>query len=215
MATVERYAAKSVFDPPAYSQAIKVTGAQTILFIAGQVAYDDKGGPAHQRRLHRPGARVFQALKAQVEAGGGTMQNIVKVNTYLTDARTAPSSSRCARSSSARRARVDAGRGGRPRPARVADRGRGHRGHLSGLGRAMADEINPFIFRAYDVRGKVGRDVVPEVFEPVGRAYGTLVRRKGGRASPSAWTTGSARRRSRRRSPAAAWPRAWTSSTSA
>ena len=42
-------------------------------------------------------------------------------------------------------------------------------------------EINPFIFRAYDVRGKVGRDVAPEVFEPVGRAYGTLVRRKGGR----------------------------------
>ncbi len=41
--------------------------------------------------------------------------------------------------------------------------------------------VNPFIFRAYDVRGKVGIDVTPEVFELVGRAYGTLVRRKGGR----------------------------------
>ena len=87
MATVERYAAKSVFDPPAYSQGIKVTGAQTILFIAGQVAYDDKGGPAHKGDFAAQARSVFQALKAQVEAGGGTMQNIVKVNTYLTDAR--------------------------------------------------------------------------------------------------------------------------------
>jgi len=42
-------------------------------------------------------------------------------------------------------------------------------------------ELNPFIFRAYDVRGKVGIDITPEVFEFVGRAYGTLVARTGGR----------------------------------
>ena len=90
MATVERYAAKSVFDPPAYSQAIKVTGAQTILFIAGQVAYDDKGGPAHKGDFAAQARSVFQALKAQVEAGGGTMDNIVKINTYLTDIRNRP-----------------------------------------------------------------------------------------------------------------------------
>ena len=42
-------------------------------------------------------------------------------------------------------------------------------------------DVNPFIFRAYDVRGKVGSDLTPEVFELVGRAYGTLVSRKGGR----------------------------------
>ncbi len=42
-------------------------------------------------------------------------------------------------------------------------------------------DLNPYIFRAYDVRGKVGIDITPPVFEQVGRAYGTLVRRKGGR----------------------------------
>jgi len=41
--------------------------------------------------------------------------------------------------------------------------------------------INPYIFRAYDVRGKVGIDITPEVFAEVGRAYGTLIRRRGGR----------------------------------
>ena len=40
--------------------------------------------------------------------------------------------------------------------------------------------INPYIFRAYDVRGKVGIDITPEVFAEVGRAYGTLIRRRGG-----------------------------------
>ena len=42
-------------------------------------------------------------------------------------------------------------------------------------------DLNPYIFRAYDVRGKVGIDITPEVFEAVGRAYGTLIRRRGGR----------------------------------
>src|SRR5258705_6033043 len=43
-------------------------------------------------------------------------------------------------------------------------------------------ELNPYIFRAYDVRGKVGIDITPPVFELVGRAYGTLVKRRGGHA---------------------------------
>ena len=42
--------------------------------------------------------------------------------------------------------------------------------------------LNPFIFRAYDVRGKVGIDITPAVFTDVGRAFGTLIRRMGGRA---------------------------------
>ena len=42
--------------------------------------------------------------------------------------------------------------------------------------------LNPHIFRAYDVRGRVGDDVNPDVFRLVGTAYGTLIRRRGGRA---------------------------------
>jgi len=40
--------------------------------------------------------------------------------------------------------------------------------------------VNPHIFRAYDVRGKVGSDLTPEVARLLGRAYGSLIRRKGG-----------------------------------
>ena len=87
MVNIEPYAAKSVWDPPMYSQAVKVTGAQTILYIAGQVAYDAAGNPAHRGDFKAQARATLEALKAQVEAGGGTMKNIVKVNTYLTDIR--------------------------------------------------------------------------------------------------------------------------------
>jgi 2-iminobutanoate/2-iminopropanoate deaminase len=87
MAKIEPYAAKSVFDPPAYAQAVKVEGGRTMLFIAGQVAYDAKGGAAHAGDFKAQARACLEALQAQVEAGGGTMRDIVKVNTYLTDIR--------------------------------------------------------------------------------------------------------------------------------
>jgi phosphomannomutase/phosphoglucomutase len=40
------------------------------------------------------------------------------------------------------------------------------------------------IFREYDIRGIVGRDFGPEVSEPVGRAYGSLVRESAGTERP-------------------------------
>jgi 2-iminobutanoate/2-iminopropanoate deaminase len=87
MATIEPYAAKDVWDPPAYAQAVKVSSAQTILYIAGQVAYDAGGNAAHPRDFKSQARAALRALKAQVEAGGGTMRDVVKVNTYLTDIR--------------------------------------------------------------------------------------------------------------------------------
>lgn len=84
---IENVAAKSVFDPPAYSQAIKVTGAGTILFVSGQVDYDAKGGVGHSGDIAGQARAVFAALKAQVEAAGGTLSSIVKLNTYLVDVR--------------------------------------------------------------------------------------------------------------------------------
>jgi enamine deaminase RidA (YjgF/YER057c/UK114 family) len=84
---IESLAAKSVFDPPTYSQAIKVTGAQSIIFISGQVDYDAKGQPGHPGDFKAQARATYAAIKAQVEAAGGTLANIVKLNTYLVDVR--------------------------------------------------------------------------------------------------------------------------------
>jgi 2-iminobutanoate/2-iminopropanoate deaminase len=90
MPTITSYAAPGVFDPPAYAQAIKAEGAQTILYISGQLDYDAKGGCAHPGDFAGQAKGALAALKAQVEAGGGTMASIVKVNTYVTDMRYRP-----------------------------------------------------------------------------------------------------------------------------
>lgn len=87
MAKIEKYCAPGLYDPPAYSQAIKVTEAKSILFIAGQVAYDKDGAPLHRGDFRGQAREAFKAIKALVEAQGGTLANVVKINTYVTDIR--------------------------------------------------------------------------------------------------------------------------------
>ncbi|PMP66559.1 MAG: phosphomannomutase [Thermodesulfobacterium geofontis] len=41
-------------------------------------------------------------------------------------------------------------------------------------------KISPYIFREYDIRGKVGFDFTEEVVREIGRAYGTVIKRKRG-----------------------------------
>ena len=90
MASIQKYGAPGVFDPLGYSQAIKVTGAQAVLFLAGQVAYDKDGGAAHPGDFKAQARAVFGAVKALVEAGGGTLANVVKITTYVTDVKNRP-----------------------------------------------------------------------------------------------------------------------------
>ena len=87
MAKIEGYCPSGVYDPPTYTQGVKVTAAQTLLFLAGQVAYDKDGGVLHRGDFKGQAREAFRALKALVEAAGGTMDSIVKMNTYVTDMR--------------------------------------------------------------------------------------------------------------------------------
>src|SRR5260370_30773556 len=86
-AKIEKYCAPGVYDPPGYSQAIKVTGAQTILFLAGQVPYEMDGTVKHRGDFRGQARTVFGAVKALVEAGGGPLPNVGEITTYVTDVR--------------------------------------------------------------------------------------------------------------------------------
>ena len=90
MAKIEKYGAAGVYDPQGYSQGIKVTGAQTLLFTAGQVPYDAEGGVKHRGDFKAQARAVFAAIKALVEAGGGTLDSVVKITAYVTDVRYRP-----------------------------------------------------------------------------------------------------------------------------
>ena len=87
MATMEKFCAAGLFDPPTYSQGIKVTQAQTMLFLSGQVAYAADGSVACRGDFKEQARGALQAIKALVESQGGTMASIVKITTYVTDMR--------------------------------------------------------------------------------------------------------------------------------
>ena len=87
MPKIEKFSAVGMFDPPTYSQGVKVTEANTVLFLAGQVAYDKDGSVKHAGDFKAQAREVFRCIKSLVETAGGRMDNIVKLNTYLTDIR--------------------------------------------------------------------------------------------------------------------------------
>lgn len=87
MAKIEGFGAPGAYDPPTYTQAIKVTEAQTFLFLSGQTAREPDGSLAHPGDFAGQARTVLQAVQALVEAGGGTLDNLVKVNAYIADVR--------------------------------------------------------------------------------------------------------------------------------
>jgi enamine deaminase RidA (YjgF/YER057c/UK114 family) len=72
--------------PPGYTQVVEAMGPGRIVYIAGQLGYDAAGKQGGDFRTQA--TLVFENLKAAVESVGGHMDNIVKLNTYLTDIRT-------------------------------------------------------------------------------------------------------------------------------
>jgi enamine deaminase RidA (YjgF/YER057c/UK114 family) len=87
MVTIDKFCAPGVFDPATYSQGVKVTQAQSVLFLSGQVAYTAEGGVACRGDFKGQARGAFEAIKALVESQGGTVANIVKITTYVTDMR--------------------------------------------------------------------------------------------------------------------------------
>ena len=73
------------FEPATYSQGIRVTQAQTILFLSGQVAYTPDGGVACRGDFKGQARGAYEAIKALIESQGGTLANVIKITTYVTD----------------------------------------------------------------------------------------------------------------------------------
>jgi 2-iminobutanoate/2-iminopropanoate deaminase len=87
MPNIEKFCAPGVFDPATYSQGIKVSQAQTVLFLSGQVAYTADGGVACRGDFKGQARGAYEAIRALVESQGGTMANVIKITTYVTDMR--------------------------------------------------------------------------------------------------------------------------------
>lgn len=73
---------EGVMNAPSFSQAISVKGGRTV-YISGQVAWDEKGELVGKGDFPTQYRKALDNLKKTVEASGGTIADIVKVNTYI------------------------------------------------------------------------------------------------------------------------------------
>ncbi|SFX57713.1 RidA family protein [Marinospirillum alkaliphilum] len=65
-----------------YSQAVKVGNT---VYLSGQIALDPATMEVVSGGFEAQAVQVFENLKAVCEAAGGSMDEVVKVNLYLTD----------------------------------------------------------------------------------------------------------------------------------
>jgi reactive intermediate/imine deaminase len=74
----------SLSTPTGYTHVVAPQRGR-LVFIAGQVAADRSGAVVGKGDFKAQAKQVFENLKAAVEAAGGTMADIAKINTYVTD----------------------------------------------------------------------------------------------------------------------------------
>ena len=75
---------QTLSTPTGYSHVVEVSGGRTI-YIAGQVAFDKSGSVVGKGDFAVQTTQVFENLKSALAAVGATFDNVVKVNTYVTD----------------------------------------------------------------------------------------------------------------------------------
>ncbi len=76
---------KKLPDPrPRYTQGI-LTKPGKVLFIAGQTAVDEKGSVVGKGNIEAQATQVFENIKAVLKEAGGSLDNLVKTTTYITN----------------------------------------------------------------------------------------------------------------------------------
>ena len=75
---------KTIHQPNGYSYVAEISRGK-LVFISGQVALDSQGNLVGKDDYAAQTRQVFENLKAAVEAAGGTLKDIVKLNYYCVD----------------------------------------------------------------------------------------------------------------------------------
>ena len=65
-----------------YSRAVRV---ENLLFISGQISEDSKGEIVGEGDFGKQARKVFENLRAVVNAERGSLEDIIKITVYLTD----------------------------------------------------------------------------------------------------------------------------------
>jgi reactive intermediate/imine deaminase len=72
-------------DRRGFSQAWKVEGGRTAVFVSGQVSVSDDGQLAHEGDFAAQTRQVFENLRKVLKEAGATFDDVVKLGVFLTD----------------------------------------------------------------------------------------------------------------------------------
>jgi enamine deaminase RidA (YjgF/YER057c/UK114 family) len=70
-----------------YSNAVEVKGVGRLLFIAGQVAMDERGETVGKGDFTAQARQVFKNIGAILSGAGASFENVVQFTTYLVNSR--------------------------------------------------------------------------------------------------------------------------------
>ncbi len=82
--TVRHLNPAGLAKPTGYTHVVQVTGGRT-LYISGQIALDRAGSVVGQGDLGAQTRQVFENLRAALDAGGATFDDVVKITVFMTD----------------------------------------------------------------------------------------------------------------------------------
>jgi 2-iminobutanoate/2-iminopropanoate deaminase len=81
---IERIQPQELPESPLYSHVVRTGG---LVFIAGQVAQDERGNVVGRGDFEAQAVQVFENLKRALGAAGCDLTRLVKITIYVTDAR--------------------------------------------------------------------------------------------------------------------------------
>jgi enamine deaminase RidA (YjgF/YER057c/UK114 family) len=72
-------------DQFGFAQAQEVTGAERVLYCAGQTSVDADGNPLHEGNMRAQVEQALDNLEAVLRQAGLGFSNVVRLNYYVTD----------------------------------------------------------------------------------------------------------------------------------
>ncbi|GAA5092358.1 MAG: RidA family protein [Alcaligenaceae bacterium] len=79
---IQTEAAPAAVGP--YSQAVAVSGGKTV-YVSGQIGLDPKTGELVSDNFEAQVRQCFENMAAVIQAAGGSLEQVVKLNLFLTD----------------------------------------------------------------------------------------------------------------------------------
>ena len=79
----ERLNPKGLFESPYFTHTVAVSGATKLVYVSGQVSYDQAGAVVGKGDMRAQTEQVFQSLTRNLKAAGATWDDVIKVNGYM------------------------------------------------------------------------------------------------------------------------------------